>query len=408
MIRTIAVGGYRTLRDVVLELGRLTLVTGANGSGKSNLYRALRLLAECGDGRVITALAREGGLPSALWAGPEQGTRGRRPAQGTVRTGPVALRLGYRADDLSYAIELGLPQDGGSAFMLDPEIKVETVWAGDVPRPATILAQRHGGRTEIRDTEDQLARGPRLATHESMIGEFADVGAAPELAEVRRTLRSWRFYDQFRTDPLAPARSVQIGTRTPVLAADGTDLAAAIETVREAGYGPDLDAAVAEAFPGASVRVTSESGRFALMLDQDGLLRGLTAAELSDGTLRYLLLVAALLSPDPPRLLVLNEPETSLHPDLLPALGRLIARAAARVQTIVVTHSATLVRVIEEATGQDASADGAWAVDAGASDGPGLDPDDVVHVHLRRRGGESTIDGREGLLDVPRWVWPKR
>ena len=58
---------------------------------------------------------------------------------------------------------------------------------------------------------------------------------------------------------------------------------------------------------------------------QHGLLRPLKAAELSDGTLRYLLWVAALLTPRPPGLLVLNEPETSLHPDLLPALGRLIA-----------------------------------------------------------------------------------
>ena len=61
-------------------------------------------------------------------------------------------------------------------------------------------------------------------------------------------------------------------------------------------------------------------------MSQPGLLRPLKAAELSDGTLRYLLWIAALLSPRPPELLVLNEPETSLHPDLLPALARLIAR----------------------------------------------------------------------------------
>ena len=63
-------------------------------------------------------------------------------------------------------------------------------------------------------------------------------------------------------------------------------------------------------------------------MQQHGLLRPLKAAELSDGTLRYLLWVAALLTPRPPGLLVLNEPETSLHPDLLPALARLIAHAA--------------------------------------------------------------------------------
>ena len=72
--------------------------------------------------------------------------------------------------------------------------------------------------------------------------------------------------------------------------------------------------------------VTADGGWFEVEMHQHGLLRPLKAAELSDGTLRYLLWVAALLTPRPPGLLVLNEPETSLHPDLLPALGRLIVQ----------------------------------------------------------------------------------
>ncbi len=71
MLRTLAISGYRSLRDLVLPLAGLNLVTGPNGSGKSSLYRALRLLAETAQGRVVSSLAREGGLPSTLWAGPE-------------------------------------------------------------------------------------------------------------------------------------------------------------------------------------------------------------------------------------------------------------------------------------------------------------------------------------------------
>ncbi|MBL1329590.1 AAA family ATPase, partial [Acinetobacter baumannii] len=78
------------------------------------------------------------------------------------------------------------------------------------------------------------------------------------------------------------------------------------------------------------------------------LLRPLRTAELSDGTLRYLLWIAALLSPRPPALLVLNEPETSLHPDLLPALGRLVGQAAQHSQVLVVSHAARLVATLEE------------------------------------------------------------
>ncbi len=76
-----------------------------------------------------------------------------------------------------------------------------------------------------------------------------------------------------------------------------------------------------------------------MSLEQPGMLRGLTAAELSDGTLRFLLLVAALLTPRPPELMVLNELENSLHPELIPALGRLIKRAAESSQVIVVSHN---------------------------------------------------------------------
>src|SRR5262245_52566197 len=109
MLCTLAVSSYRSLRDIIIPLKRLNLVTGPNGSGKSNLYRALRLLAETAQGRVIPSLAREGGLQSTLWAGPETFSRsvlrGEHPVQGTPRTKPVSLRLGFAGEDFSYAID---------------------------------------------------------------------------------------------------------------------------------------------------------------------------------------------------------------------------------------------------------------------------------------------------------------
>lgn len=115
-------------------------------------------------------------------------------------------------------------------------------------------------------------------------------------------IRSWRFYDQFRTDRDAPARQMQVGTRTPVLSHDGRDLAAALQTIKEVGDGDALEAAVADAFDGARVAVRiDDGGRFGLELHQHGLLRPLSQAELSDGTLLYLLWIAALLTPRPRR-----------------------------------------------------------------------------------------------------------
>jgi predicted ATPase len=107
-----------------------------------------------------------------------------------------------------------------------------------------------------------------------------------------------------------------------------------------------LDAAVEDAFPASRLSVENIEGRFALTIAQHGLLRPLGTAELSDGTLRYLLWIAALLTPRPPAVMVLNELETSLHPDLLPALARLIARAAESTQVVVVTHAPPLISAL--------------------------------------------------------------
>src|SRR5919201_83604 len=134
MISTLAIYSYRSLRDFVMPLSALNVITGPNGSGKSNVYRALRLLADIAQGRVIPSLAREGGLQSTLWAGPETFSRavlrGEHPVQGVVRRHPVSLRLGFAGNDFSYAIDLGLPPPQNGAFGHDPEIKRECIWSG--------------------------------------------------------------------------------------------------------------------------------------------------------------------------------------------------------------------------------------------------------------------------------------
>jgi predicted ATPase len=80
MLTALAISNYRSIRKLVIKIGRLNLVTGANGSGKSNLYLALRLLAETSRGGLVASLAREGGLRSTLWAGPEDHRRLAQPS----------------------------------------------------------------------------------------------------------------------------------------------------------------------------------------------------------------------------------------------------------------------------------------------------------------------------------------
>lgn len=374
MLRTLAIAGYRSLRDVVVPLGDLTVVTGPNGSGKSNLYRALRLLAAASRGDIVGALAREGGLPSVLWAGPEDGG-----AEPTVRRGPIAVRLGYASDELGYLVDLGIPQsDQASVFARDPQIKREQVFAGAVAKPSTLLIDRTRQMTRVRD-DAWTVLDQQLAPYESIITDLADGDTGLELLSLRRAMTAWRFYDHFRVDQDAPARARQVGTRSHTLAHDGSNLAATWATIVEAGQGAALDDAVDQAFPGSRVRVDTSDGLFRLTISQPGLLRPLEAAELSDGTLRYLLLCAALLPARPAPLIVLNEPESSLHPSLLEPLGGLVRAAAERTQVLTVSHAPALVDALPE----------------------------PARVELRRSGAETAVVG-QGFLDVPAWNWGSR
>lgn len=262
----------------------------------------------------------------------------------------MSLRLGFGSDEFGYSIEFGVEAEAAkkrSLFGTDPIVVRESVWRGARFRPAAEVVARRGSRVSLRES-----------------------------------IRSWRFHDQFRADADAPARQPQIGTRTPVLAADGRDLAAALQTIREDGDAGTLDAAIADAFPGARLEIVRKDGRFTIVFHQHGLLRPLSTAELSDGTLRYLLWIAALLTTRPPEWMVLNEPETSLHPDLLPALARLVAEASKSSQVWVVTHAR-------------AFADELCALP------------NVSAVELAKEMGETHVKG-QGFLGRPDWEWPKR
>lgn len=199
---------------------------------------------------------------------------------------------------------------------------------------------------------------------------------------MREFIRSWRFYDHFRVDPGSPIRESQYATRTPVLGHDGRDLAAALQTILVIGNAAGLHDAVEDAFPGSTLHITGKDGRLDVTLAQKGLLRPLAAAELSDGTLRFLLWIAALLTPRPPVTMVLNKPETSLHPDLLPALARLIGAAATQTQLWVISHSSRLIAALEKIPG-------------------------CQSIRLTKERGESLVGG-QGTLQRPAWTWTSR
>lgn len=373
MIRTLAVAGYRSLRELRIAVGQLTAITGGNGTGKSNVYRALRLLVDAANGELARALAREGGMPSAMWAGD--------PAKKARAAEGKRISIGFADDAIAYELRLGLPTEtqDGTAFFLDPLVKEETIRT--LVKPRVSLLERRNLSAMLRDEEGRPTTfGAQIDPGESVMSQLAEPHRYPVLSIVRERLRRWRFYHQIRTDADSPVRAVQIGTRTPVLAHDGADLAAALQTIIEIGDGGALATAVADAFDGARIEIASgNDARFRIAFHTPGVFRPLEAAELSDGTLRYLALLAALHSPRPPDLLVLNEPETSLHPRVLEPLARQIVKAARRSQTIVVSHAAPLVDAICAAR-------------------------EAVRVELEKHGGETKVAGR-AAHDEPTWKW---
>lgn len=360
MITQIALANYRSLLNVSVQVGALNVVTGANGSGKSNMYRAMKLLSETARGDLVRTFAEEGGLSSLSWAGPERISQamrdGRHAIEATAQSGGARIRFGFATEEFSYALSLGARTPMGNveryvptSFTLDPAIKRECIWVGPLYRPAACLVDRHASVVKLRAGQSWEIYAEHMPDFESILSELADPERVPEIFRVRSMVRDWRFYDHFRTDRDSPIRQPQIGTLTPVLSHDGYDLAAALQTIIEIGERDALARTIEDAFPGSQLNIAvDESARFSVNFTQPGMLRPLTARELSDGTLKYFLLVAALLSPRPPSLLVLNEPENSLHPSLIPALARLIAAVAEKTQVWVVSHAPELVHELKQ------------------------------------------------------------
>ena len=390
MIRKLAIANYRSLRDLVIPLGNLTVVTGPNGSGKSNLYKSLRLISESANNTAVAAIAREGGLSSILWAGPEKFSKsvrtGTHPVEGTQRMDRVHLRLGFCTDEYGYAIDYGMTNrpPGTTMFFRDAEIKREVMWRGsDLWHARRAILDRRVGVFQSRDDEGKMhVVLPALSLNESVLGSLIEPYKYPELFELRQQIGGWRFHDSFRIDVDSPIRNPQIGTFAPVLADDGSNLASVWQTIVEIGDAESLSKHLQDAFPKSSVQILESEGKFELRFKQHGLLRALHQTELSDGTLRYLYWLTALLSPRPPTFLVLNEPETSIHADLLPALGRLIVAASANTQIWVVSHSQQLTDAL-------------------------MDSGKCTSIRLTKEMSETLVQD-QSMFDRPGWRWPSR
>lgn len=176
---------------------------------------------------------------------------------------------------------------------------------------------------------------------ETALGSIEEPQRFPDLHMVRRTMLDWRFYHDFRTDADSALRRPCLAVTSPTLSSDGSNLAAVFATLAHIRQDTkDLRHMIDDALPGARLVVPApDSTASFAMVFREFPKREFSASELSGGTLRYLALAGALMAYRLPSFIALNEPETSLHPDLLDPLARLVANASERAQIWLVTHS---------------------------------------------------------------------
>jgi len=166
MIRELHIEGYRSVRDLTLNLQPINVLTGPNGCGKSNLYNSLVLIARAAEGRLGRAIGEEGGTPSVFWAGGERvRLQRKRP--------PKRVILGFENDDFGYELQIGLPSMNehalGTMFTLDPRVKEEYIWPAETRRRVLML-KRDEPSAWLRDAEGKMVSYPfKILKSESVL-----------------------------------------------------------------------------------------------------------------------------------------------------------------------------------------------------------------------------------------------
>jgi predicted ATPase len=348
-IQELQVENFRSLKDVKWQPGRLNLLVGRNGSGKSNLLRCLDLIHRCTKAKLAEAMTEIGGMVPLLWdhSATSLGWR--------LRIDPVDPQRDPTTDALT--LDFSIRQVAGSGY----EIVRDSLgnWIrflrNEVPSPywiykrdrssAVLYDQQHHSlvRFEEESTENPEGYDP----YECLISQVADSrNRIPVLTT--RWIESWSIFHDvtFRQGSLArkPA-GLQFAKR---LNPDGTNFVPVLHTLytgsREfrdaidegmsAGFGSEYDSLV---FQPASAQQIQLAIQWRSSRDPH------SGVELSDGTLQFLFLIAVLSMPEPPPLLALDEPECGLHPSMLPIIAEYANSASDKTQVVLTSHSPSFI-----------------------------------------------------------------
>ena len=340
LIRNIKVSGLLSFgpRGVDLPLRNLNVFIGPNGSGKSNLLEVLSLL-RAAPTNLPAPVKEMGGVREWLWKGDQPAT------EATVET-----TLSYPlAAPVRHA--LALADHGGRFEVVDEKIEY------DQPRPDKtepyFFYRFQRGNPVLNDFQEngRRLRRENVMPEHSILSQVRDPDRYPVLAWLQNQYEQIRLYRNWSFGPNAPLRREQsTHGRADVLSDGAENLALVLSKIRTRAKA-ELRESLQRLYHGVEdLNVYIDGGNVLLFLEESGG-REIPATRLSDGTLRYLALLAILLHPAPSPVIAIEEPELGLHPDVIPHIARLLVRASERTQLFVTTHS----RLLVEALGDDPS-----------------------------------------------------
>jgi predicted ATPase len=337
LIKRLALKNILSFRDAVVELGQLNVLIGPNAVGKSNLIEVIGLL-QAAPTNLATAILRGGGVRQWLWLG-ERG-----PAPTASIECELTLTREQDVGPLGYQLEFS---DEAGGFVIVGEALSSSTVPIDLEEAPAYFARHYnltgyGAQAKLARVLDETKK---FLPGASVLAQFKSPIDPTPITEVGNQFAQIRIFREFRTGPGSPAR-YGISTSVPkdALADGGDNLALVLLELDFLGVHErikDYLRRFCERFE--DVKVNVGEGLARAYLREAGLAEMLSAIRMSDGTLKFLSLLATLFHPKPPPLMCIEEPEIGLHPDALQLVAEALVEASESMQLVVTTHSDVLI-----------------------------------------------------------------
>ena len=338
LIRRLKISGMLSFgpRGIDLPMEPLNVFIGPNGSGKSNLIEALALL-RAAPHNLPEPVKAMGGISEWLWKG-----------DNAPDVATIDAVVNYPEGIMPLRHVLEIVEHGERFEVVDERIENEQP-QGSNPDPYFFYRFQRGNPV-INDSSGER-RGLRRETvrpEESILSQRDDPDHYPALYWLKEQYGGIRLYRNWQFGPAAPLRKSPNATeRSDFLSENGENLALVLSRFR-GDTRRDFIKSLAQLYEGAeNFQIAVDGGSVSLFIEESGG-RSIPASRLSDGTLRYMALAAILLDPDPPPLVVIEEPELGLHPDVVLGIGEMLIQASERTQLVVTTHSRVLINALED------------------------------------------------------------